>query len=157
MLLREDDISIVPADLNDHLELTNIAIAAKRFWNYPEPWIEKWRQDLTIQQKDFLRWQIYKCTSSNSIVGFCALAVHPAFLEVEHLWIIPKYIGQGFGRRLLERSIEASLHENIQEIKVIADPNAVGFYEKLGFTLADFVPSTPAGRELPLMLKEIKG
>ena len=41
-------MKIIQARAADAEQLTRIALAAKRYWGYPEAWIESWRSLLTI-------------------------------------------------------------------------------------------------------------
>jgi hypothetical protein len=41
-------VSIRTACASEAEDLTMIAFAAKRHWNYPEKWIELWAEELTI-------------------------------------------------------------------------------------------------------------
>lgn len=75
---------------------------------------------------------------------------------MEHLWILPEYIGQGYGTALLEHALGTILHERHKSVKVIADPNAEPFYRARGFETIGYHPSQPGDRQLPIMKKMMK-
>jgi hypothetical protein len=41
--------------------------------------------------------------------------------------------------------------EGVERLRIASDPNALGFYEKMGARRIGDVPATPAGRTLPLL------
>ncbi|MGD1843540.1 MAG: GNAT family N-acetyltransferase [Thermonemataceae bacterium] len=143
--------SIEKATLEDLPTLNKISVAAKSYWNYPQEWIDYWKREanLLLQPEDFTQQVIYKLITEE-IIGFGSIEKHADHYEFIHLWIAPAYIGQGYGRFLLE-SILAAVVEPSAVVILEADPNAEAFYQKLGFTTYDQVESYPAGRYLPVM------
>ncbi len=43
-----DAMQILRANPDDATTVTKIAFAAKRHWEYPERWVDNWREKLTI-------------------------------------------------------------------------------------------------------------
>lgn len=149
---------IIPADPQDNRILTDIALASKRYWGYPEDWIELWLPDLTITEEYILRHDVFKLVENGKICGFCSLEWDDEMksLEVAHLWLLPAYIGKKLGRYLLQSSLDKVSKYPARSISVIADPNASEFYEKFGFSKVGNVESKPAGRYLPKMVMNPK-
>ncbi|MEZ5038556.1 MAG: GNAT family N-acetyltransferase [Saprospiraceae bacterium] len=131
--------------------LTQISKAAKAHWGYPEEWLAMWEDDLSIKKGDLSHFRVFKLTEKGVILGFSAISEKENTLAIEHLWIRPQLIGKGLGKYLLQNSLEKVRTESHTTLTVIADPNAVGFYEKFGFETVQFIPSKPEGRQLPLM------
>jgi GNAT superfamily N-acetyltransferase len=131
------DIHIRRAKPDEAVVLTEIAHAAKRHWSYPENWIEHWKADLTITP-DFIRNnEMYVAISSEEIVGCCAIAFgdwptgdSPA--ELEHMWIRPEHMGTGVGRALFVHARERAADLKVPVLEISADPNAEGFYQRMG-------------------------
>lgn len=145
---------ITPAAIQDIEALNKISIASKRHWNYPEEWMEKWKDDLALTQHDFSEQRIFKITEEpDSIFGFCAIKEHEHEYEIIHLWIKPAYIGKGYGKYLLNETIKQVAVKE-KPIIVEADPNAEQFYSNQGFTTFSKKASYPAGRFLPLMRRK---
>jgi ribosomal protein S18 acetylase RimI-like enzyme len=61
------------------------------------------------------------------------------WLYVTDLGVDRDYVKQGIGRRLMKQALEISGGEKDIAVYVIANENAVGFYEKLGMRKADEV------------------
>jgi len=112
--------------------LTQIALDAKRYWGYPEHWIKHWESDLTISS-DFIRDNhVYVAEHDGEIRGFYALAVSGRKAELEHMWVTPASIGSGIGKELFLDAMDRAATLEVREIEISADPNAAGFYERMG-------------------------
>lgn len=112
--------------------LTQIALDAKRHWGYPEHWIKHWESDLTISS-DFIRDNhVYVAEHDGEIRGFYALAVSGRKAELEHMWVTPASIGSGIGKELFLDAMDRAATLEVREIEISADPNAAGFYERMG-------------------------
>jgi N-acetylglutamate synthase-like GNAT family acetyltransferase len=112
--------------------LTQIALDAKRYWGYPEHWIKHWEADLTVSS-DFIRNnQVYVAEKEGEIRGFYALCVSGMKAELEHLWVTPGSIGTGIGKELFLDAMDRAATLEVREIGISSDPNAAGFYERMG-------------------------
>lgn len=124
-------MKIIRATPNDADSLTQIAISAKRHWNYPEVWIQHWLPQLTISPEYISANEVWMIDDEKPI-GFYALSQSEEDWELGHLWVLSNYIGQGIGKQLLEHAIERCKLLNISTLKIFSDPNAQTFYEKMG-------------------------
>ena len=112
--------------------LTQIALDAKRHWGYPEHWIQHWEADLTITT-DFIRDNpVYVAEKDGEVRGFYALTVSGEKAELEHMWVTPAAIGTGIGKELFLDAMDRAATLKVREIEISADPNAAGFYERMG-------------------------
>jgi ribosomal protein S18 acetylase RimI-like enzyme len=112
--------------------LTQIAISAKSYWNYPEPWMEIWIPELTFTSKYFEENESWVAVDGDQQIGFYTLQDITGSAWLENLWILPKYIGKGVGRQLFLHVLEFARHRGYKTLQLEADPNAQGFYEKMG-------------------------
>lgn len=112
--------------------LTLIAHKAKRHWGYPEHWIEHWQDDLTISP-DFIRDNpVYVAELEGTLLGFSALVIRNKKAVLEHLWVTPEHIGTGIGKELFLHAMQSAAGQDISEVEISSDPNAEGFYQKMG-------------------------
>jgi GNAT superfamily N-acetyltransferase len=148
------DIEIRRARPADAETLTRIAHAAKRHWRYPEEYIELWREALTVTPDFIGRHPVYCAWRDERIVGFYALSGEGLVRELEHMWVIPEAIGKGIGARLLDHAVWTLLVDGAETLRIASDPNAEGFYVKMGARRVGEVPSRPDGRCLPLLVLE---
>ena len=124
-------VNIRPAATEEAPLLTGIAHDAKRHWGYPEHWIEHWQEDLTISADFITNNLVYVAESENVIIGFYALVVGER-AELEHMWVAPEHIGTGVGKELFIHAMQTAAGDNISTIELSADPNAAGFYQRMG-------------------------
>lgn len=142
---------ILQASPEDHLALSQISYQAKGYWGYPAEWLEIWKEDLTITPELISENDAWKIIIDDQIIGFTIIISHPDdSCEVEHCWIKPEYIGKGLGGKLLGHALGQKRYTQ-KPFNVLADPNAVPFYEKFGFKTIKEVPGKPEGRQLPWM------
>ncbi|SRR5581483_3012596 len=138
---------------DDAATLTAIAHAAKRHWNYPEKWIKHWQADLTITPEFIADNEVFVAMIDDEIAGCCALVVSDSLAEIEHMWIKPECMGAGVGRALLEQARDRGLALGFSTLELSADPNAEGFYLRMGAVRIGEVSADIAGqaRALPRM------
>jgi GNAT superfamily N-acetyltransferase len=131
--------------------LTTIAFEAKRYWGYPEDWIRHWESDLTISPEFVREHHVYVAEADGEIRGFYALCVSGAKAELEHMWVRPAWIGTGVGKELFLDAMERAAALEVSDVGITADPNAVGFYRRMGATQVGDTDAPVAGeaRKLP--------
>lgn len=112
--------------------LTEISHAAKRHWGYPERWIECWRETLTITPEFIKTNEVYLAEEDGAALGFYALIMEGEEAELEHLWVRPERIGTGLGRELMEEAKSRAASLGARAINITGDPNAEGFYLRMG-------------------------
>ena len=141
------------ASRNDAPTLTQIALDSKRHWGYPEHWIKHWESDLTITSDFISKNHVYVAEDEGEIRGFYALCVVDDKAELEHLWVKPSYIGTGTGKELFLDAMERAGNMNVRKLELSADPNAAGFYERMGARQIGETDSAIDGqaRKLPRM------
>ncbi|HUF91881.1 MAG TPA: GNAT family N-acetyltransferase [Candidatus Limnocylindria bacterium] len=146
------EITIERAQAADADTLTRLAHAAKRHWRYAEADIARWRDALTLTPGFIARHPVYAARAGGDIVGVYALTGAGATRVLEHFWVAPAHIGTGIGRRLLAHATTRLRAEGVTALRIESDPHAEGFYLKAGARRVGEVPSTPAGRTLPLLV-----
>jgi len=133
--------------------LTQIALDAKRHWGYPEHWIKHWESDLTISAEFITDNHVYVAEDEGEIRGFYALCLVDEKAELEHLWVRPPHIGTGIGKELFLDAMERAAKLNVSEVELSADPNAAGFYKRMGASQVGEIDSEIDGqpRKIPRM------
>jgi GNAT superfamily N-acetyltransferase len=125
-------VDVRRASPGDAEVLTRIAFAAKRHWGYPERWISHWSESLTITPEFVRDNEVYSAVSGVEPIGFYAITGTGRALELEHLWVSPAWIGSGMGRLLFEHALKRAALRGAKSVEIEADPNAEGFYLKMG-------------------------
>ncbi|MDJ0956419.1 MAG: GNAT family N-acetyltransferase [Arenicellales bacterium] len=139
------------AVLADADKLTEIAHTAKQHWGYPDAWIELWQKDLTVTPQYIDENTIYVAECDHHVAGFVSLDMQDNEAEIDHLWVLPEYMGLGIGRQLVYCALDHCKSRGVERLKVVSDPNATDFYRRMGAVQQGQVASTPAPRKLPLL------
>jgi GNAT superfamily N-acetyltransferase len=151
-------MQIIRAKPQDTEALTEIAHSAKRHWGYPERWIESWRDTLTIRAEAIAANEAWCAMEDSRAVGFYLLTSESDGLHLDHLWILPNAMGRGIGRALFEHAVEKARTLGHRILKIEADPNAEGFYTRMGARRVGETVTAIEGqrRELPLLLYDLQ-
>jgi GNAT superfamily N-acetyltransferase len=146
-------MTIVRAKPEQAETMTAIAHAAKRHWGYPENWIAAWREILTMQPEFIGGNTAYCAVEDDRAIGFYVLKMEDDGLHLDHLWILPPVMGRGIGRALFEHAAAEASRRGMKRIKIEADPNAEGFYKRMGAVRVGTSTGETCGkqRDLPLM------
>lgn len=122
--------------------LREIAFAAKAHWGYDEELVRAWADSIDVDDGRVLLVEDE---------GWASLVPTGDVCVLEDLWVLPEAMGKGIGSRLFRRAVERARGLGATKMEWEAEPNAVGFYEKMGGRyLRDSEPSE-WGRVLPVM------
>jgi GNAT superfamily N-acetyltransferase len=113
-------------------QLSRIALAAKRHWGYPERWIEIWTPQLTYDTDYLLQNESWAAEMDDGPVAFYTLLEKDGAAWLENLWVTPERIGKGIGKELFLHAVNQARRRGYTLLQLEADPNAAGFYEKMG-------------------------
>ena len=157
------EIIIRRAEPSEHEELTRISFAAKRYWNYPEQYFDIWKDELTITEKYIEDNLVFVAEKKGEAAAYYSVVeVKQEFFAgetkvekgfwLEHMFVLPKFIGSGIGRLMYEHAKKVCREKRINEFRIFADPNAKGFYQKMGAVYIEERPSSIEGRTVGLFL-----
>jgi GNAT superfamily N-acetyltransferase len=138
------------ADAGEQPRLRAIAVAAKGHWGYPPAMVEGWAdRDLTAEALSAKR--LFVAEVDGTAVGWASLVSDGDVCVLDDLWIDPDWMGQGIGTDLFARAAEQAAAAGARRLEWEAEPNASGFYAKVGGRyLRDSEPSV-FGRVLAVM------
>ncbi|HEX6373962.1 MAG TPA: GNAT family N-acetyltransferase [Longimicrobium sp.] len=127
-------INIRPAHADDAAALTAIAHAAKRHWGYPEAWIARWRDALTLTPAYIADHAVFVAAEAevDRPRGFYALEMREADAVLDHLWVAPEWMGRGLGRDLLAHAMRTARDLGAARLEIDSDPHAEEFYRRMG-------------------------
>jgi GNAT superfamily N-acetyltransferase len=150
-------MQIVRARPEDAAVLTEIAFAAKRHWDYPERWIESWREVLTVTPALIAANPTFAAVENDEVIGFYSLTLEPR-PDLTHMWVLPRAMGRGVGRALFEHAVEQGRVLELAAFEIEADPNAEAFYLHMGAKRVGTNTTEIEGqpRELPLLIYELR-
>ena len=133
--------------------LTKIAISAKRYWNYPERWMEIWIPELTFSPEYFEANESWAAEMDGTPIAFYTWQDRNGIAWLENLWVSTEYIGTGVGKQLFRHALIRVSESGYTILQLEADPNARGFYEKMGMVKIGEHSSEVDGqpRSIPVM------
>ncbi|WP_163339327.1 GNAT family N-acetyltransferase [Desulfopila sp. IMCC35008] len=155
-------MKIIPAVANDAHILTAISFRSKKYWQYPDEYLAIWADELTVTEQYILDNYVFVATKNDVLVGYYSVVEVKEDFEMaavriekgiwlEHMFVDPEYIGQKVGTAMVGHLKTIWQQRGVRTIRVLADPNARGFYEKNGFGYIRECPSTIVGRTTPLL------
>jgi N-acetylglutamate synthase-like GNAT family acetyltransferase len=137
------------ASPDDEPRLRALAEASKGYWGYDTERVRSWAEAL-----DFSR-DIWVAEVDGEIVAWLALLPPSGGVcELDDLWVAPNAIRSGIGTTLFRHAAEQARAAGARALRWEADPNAVGFYERMGGKKVGTVISE-WGRTLPVMQVEL--
>jgi GNAT superfamily N-acetyltransferase len=138
----------------DLAALTEIAHQAKRHWGYPETLIATWSPGLTLDERSLVDMHLAVADVSGTPEGFCAIVPGRPQFQLEHLWVHPRSMGHGLGRRLFEYAVGFARSQGAETLGIESDPNAEPFYVRMGAVRVGSIAAPVDGnadRILPLL------
>ena len=111
--------------------------------------MERWRGDLAITSEYVHQNEVHVAIVEGEPAGFYALVGEGRRIELGHLWVLPERMGEGVGPALFEHALRTAASLGAGVVGIEADPNAEGFYRRMGARRVDEI----VGRErvLPLL------
>jgi len=144
--------------------ITQLTLDSKRYWGYPEEYITIWTDEMTIRPSYIEKNMIVVAEENSELLGYVSIIEEPRKHVVkigdyklsggfflDNLFIHPSYIRQGIGEKLIAIAFDWCKERRIKRLHVFSDPNAKGFYEKMGAVCLGELPSNNAGRPLPFL------
>ncbi|RYJ39355.1 Acetyltransferase (GNAT) family protein [Flavobacterium anhuiense] len=143
---------IQKANIIDNEILTSITKKSKAYWGYSDEQIQIWDKNLTIS-KDYIReHNVFKLVDNDLIMGYYSFIFeNDKTVELDNLFVLPEYIGKGFGKYLLLDFLNRMKEIGIEKITLDSEPNAEEFYSKMGFVKVGEFESSIKNRFMPIM------
>ena len=126
------NLQILPVKPEQADELTRIAFAAKAHWGYPKRWMEIWAPELTFRPEYFMENESWAAIDGEKPIAFYTLQDKNGNAWIENLWVLPEFIGKGIGKMLFQHAVELARQREYKILQLESDPNAIGFYQKMG-------------------------
>ena len=131
--------------------LTDLIFRSKASNGYDAAFMEACRDELSVTAEK-LEAAVYWVAEENGLAGCVALSMDGTAGVVENFFVDPDRQRQGVGRQLWDLVRARAVEMGAERLVLDADPNAVQFYEAMGFIVVGETPSgSIPGRVLPLM------
>ena len=125
-------MNIRPASPHEGWLLRDIEIASKAYWGYSNELMDQFAKVISMSP-DYVRdHEVWVVDQGGEIAGFYGLMHHGEVCELDHLWLLPQYIGMGLGRCLFEHAVNRARETDAVRMEWQAEPNAMAFYRRMG-------------------------
>lgn len=141
-------LNFIDAEAKHTELLRDTLITSKGCWGYSQEQLEEWRSNLRFEEEYVARNTVKLILKDKEVIGFFAIVKGDSD-ELDHLWLLPKAIGKGYGNLVFQQILSECKTLNITEFYIISDPDAEGFYLKKGAFKVGEVYSEPQKRMLP--------
>lgn len=143
----------IPADAG---VLTDIALRAKAHWGYDDAFMAACRDELTVTAARLAAETTRVHEAGGAADGFYSLSSSSGEANVELFFVDPPAIGRGVGAALW-RDLVAQAALDAVILRIESDPQAEGFYRRMGAVRTGTAPSgSIPGRELPLLIYDLR-
>jgi GNAT superfamily N-acetyltransferase len=151
------NVVIRSARADEGPRLKEIAIAAKGFWGYEPDQVRSWADQGDFTPERLQELILFVAESDGRAIGWASLIPKDEVGWLDDLWIDPDWIGKGVGSLLFRRAADHAKTMGARRLEWEAEPNAIGFYEKMGGTYVRQSEQTEWGRTLSVMGVELIG
>ena len=143
-------ISLRPARPDEAAALTELCLRAKAVWGYGDDFIAACRAELTLAPEEVGGSQVAVIENEGRLLGMAQLCGDGGTARLDKLYVDPVLLRSGAGRALFAWAVATARHNGAAVMTIDADPNAAGFYRRMGAVDDGFVPSgSIPGRLLP--------
>ncbi|HEY0605686.1 MAG TPA: GNAT family N-acetyltransferase [Herpetosiphonaceae bacterium] len=153
----ESQIRIRPAAPEEARQIGELALRSKAFWGYDAEFMEACRPLLMLPPEYIGAHPVFVLESGDRIVGFYSLLGAEHEVELDHLFVDPGAIGQGYGTRLFRHAIATAAQLGFRRMVIESDPHAEPFYRAMGAVrFGERLSAVSTDRRLPLLSLELK-
>ena len=125
-------ILIRPGDAAEGPRLKEIAIASKGFWGYEPERVRAWADQGDFTPESLRKLAVFVAEVEGRAIAWASIEPKGKTAWLADLWVEPDWIGKGVGSRLFREAAEHARGTGASALEWEAEPNSVGFYEKMG-------------------------
>lgn len=151
-------IELRPARRDETTELTALCLRSKAVWGYDAAFMHACRDELTITADDLTSSFVEVAVIDGAVVGVAQVVMQAATADLAKLFVEPSMLRNGAGRALLNWAIALAQANNADTLTIEADPEAAGFYRRMGARDTGMVASgSIPGRMIPRLMIDLAG
>jgi GNAT superfamily N-acetyltransferase len=139
-----------PARPDEAALLTELCLRSKAVWGYDEAFMLACAAELTLTPADCATSSVQVAVEGDEIAGVVQVAIEGNEADLTKLFIAPSTMRRGAGRRLFDWAAHTARQNGAKWLRIEADPDAAGFYRRMGAIDDGVTPSgSIPGRFLP--------
>jgi GNAT superfamily N-acetyltransferase len=112
--------------------LKEIAIASKGHWGYEPERVREWADRGDFGRETLERLALFVAEAGGRAIAWASVEPRGETAWLADLWVEPAWIGKGVGTSLFRRAAKHARESGAHVLEWEAEPNALGFYEKMG-------------------------
>jgi len=145
-------LRVRPARADEAEILTDLSLRSKAFWGYDAGFLARCRAVMTVKARSIETYPHYVAELDGRIAGFYGFEPEAEGVGLDYLFVETNLVGRGVGRALWRHAVDTARGLGHPALIVVSDPNAEGFYLKMGCRRIGTRPSElQSGRRLPLL------
>ncbi len=132
--------------------LTALTKKSKAYWGYSDQQMNDWSESLTITKNYIETNMVFKLVIEDEIVAYYSYILLDLWtIKLDNLFVLPKLIGQGLGRLLIQDLLFRIKKTSINKIILESDPHVEKFYTKLNFVKVGQIETSIKDRFLSIL------
>jgi GNAT superfamily N-acetyltransferase len=120
------------AAVDEGERLKEIAISSKAFWGYELDKVKEWADHGDFSPAQLGELSVFVAQAGERAIGWSSFEPRWELWWLADLWIEPAWIGKGVSARVFRHGARHAQREGAKRLEWEADPNSIGFYEKMG-------------------------
>ncbi|MEM7701784.1 MAG: GNAT family N-acetyltransferase [Pseudomonadota bacterium] len=133
-----------------------LCMRSKAVWGYDEAFMAACRDELTLSPEELEESFVIVAEEDGALRGVGQLVLNDGTCELEKLFVEPAAIGRGVGKMIFDALRDEAVRDGAERMLVTADPDAVPFYQRMGFRECGHEPSgSIPGRTLPVLALDL--
>jgi GNAT superfamily N-acetyltransferase len=151
----EATLVIRPGNAAEGARLKEIAIDSKGFWGYEPGLVREWADRGDFSAETLQKLALFVAEVDGRSIAWASVELREDVAWLADLWVEPVWIGKGIGARLFREAAAYARAAGATTMEWEAEPNAVGFYEKMGAKDVR-VGTSEWGRVLSIMAVDLR-
>jgi GNAT superfamily N-acetyltransferase len=112
--------------------IRSLIVASMSHWDHGAGYLAEAEGLMSLDVDDLERDEAFVVAVGAELAAFGRVSVSGRVAEIEELHVLPRWIGQGFGRALFEHAVQSASQRGAVRLRWTTEQNAVGFYERMG-------------------------
>ena len=113
-------------------ELTELSLRSKALWGYDAAFLARCRIAMQVKEANVETQPHYVAEIDGRMAGFYGFEALPDGVGLDYMFVDPEFVGRGVGRALMDHAVALARDLGHASLTIVADPNAEGFYRRLG-------------------------
>lgn len=148
----QPDLRIRRARAAEAASLTELSLRSKALWGYDVAFLARCRIAMQVKEANVDKQPHYVAEMDGQVAGFYGFEPLPDGVGLDYMFVDPDFVGRGVGRALLDHAVALARELGHETLTIVADPNAEGFYRRMGAErIGSQASDVDPGRQLPVL------